>query len=101
MTTVTAQARRDVGSDSFADLTGGATARVVARGAYVEVTFDADLTAEQVENIEWRMRSRDDVHEARLRALAGLHAAVDSDPSLENVAALSMALAEETLGEVP
>ena len=60
---------RSVGPGSFSDLPGMAEVRVLA----IEgdgITFDADLTPEQVEAIWWRMTSTDDADETKRRALA-------------------------------
>lgn len=92
MTFVAGKVLRSVGFDSFADITDAA---VSFPGGGVD--FDADLTAEQVDAVWWRITSRDAAHEAQRRELAALRDAVTD--ATDPVAALTVALADYLLGE--
>lgn len=99
MTVVSVRNVRGWSPTLFDDIAPGVAVTLSTTGDCL--TFAADLTPAQVADVRWRMCSRDDAHEARLRALAGLREALALDPSLKNTAALAVALADETLGEVP
>lgn len=61
MTTVIGKRRRSVGPDTFADITTAAVTRIDSEG----VTFDATLTAAQVDAVWSRMESTDDIDQAK------------------------------------
>lgn len=91
--------RPRLGYDSFAAFT---QTPVAAGGiATTGITFDGDLTPAEVEAVWWFITSRDDVDEARRRDLAALRTTALSDPSLENVSALTAAVAAYVLGIAP
>lgn len=75
MTTISADAARPIGADSFADLPGleSVAATVAVVGGKVSVTFEVPLTEAQRTAVWDRMTSRDDADQA---ARALLRAAV-------------------------
>lgn len=91
--------RPRLGYDSFAVFTQVpvATGGIATTG----ITFDGDLTPAEAEAVWWFITSRDDADQARRQGLSALRAAAVADPSLENVSALSAAVAAYLLGEVP
>jgi len=66
---------RAVGPDSFLDITGPDVAVTSFDGG---VTFDADLSAEQITAVRARMASRDDADQAARANLADLRTAATS-----------------------
>lgn len=89
MTTVCADAARPIGADSFADITDVPASVAVSDGK-VAVTFDAELTPEQVTAVRDRMTSTDDVDQAERAKIA---AALNGDATN-----LLQMLAERELG---
>lgn len=92
MTTVSADAARPIGADSFADLPGlaEAAASVAVVDGKVAVTFDAELTEAQVVAVRDRMTSRDDADQAdRAKIAAALNGGATN---------LTQMLAERELG---
>ncbi|GAW54752.1 hypothetical protein [Nocardioides sp. PD653] len=92
--------RRRLDLDDFADITDVPALDIGPCGAGTAVTFDGELTAEQVARVQHRMDSLDDVDEAARDDIRTKRAAVAAEPSVENVAALAVATANYQLGEV-
>lgn len=65
MTDVNGTVRRELGLDSFADITDVPLVAIRRDG----LTFDADLTPAQTDAVWARMTSRDDAHQARRTSL--------------------------------
>jgi len=89
-TTVTADPARPIGYSSFAELLPGVA--VLSIGVRT-VTFDADLTPEQVDDVWWFVTSRDDADEARRRNIKALR-----DAEAQTASPLLLALADAFLG---
>lgn len=87
---------RQVGLDSFVGFT---QARVVSIDQRAGVTFDAELDQATVDLIAEFIRSRSDADQACRENLRALHDAVVDDPSLANIAALTLANTHYLLGD--
>jgi len=97
MTTITARMRRPRSFEMFSDITD-AEIRFDAVGSLVSVTFDAELTEQQVADVRARMESADDDDQAARAVLAEHLSVLDGEPDCEQVGAATAALIRYTLG---
>lgn len=93
---------RDRTPDMFDDLLTaypGTSYTAQRANGITALTFNVDLDDETAAAIRDRMTSRDDADMAKRANIRALLAAVDLDPSLENVTALAVAAAAQVLCE--
>ena len=96
-TTVTARMRRPRSFAMFADITD-APIRFEDVPPLVRVTFEADLTEQQIADVRARMESVDDDDQAARAGLAEHLSVLDGEPDCEQVGAATAALIRYTLG---
>lgn len=100
MTTVVGRVVRPrLNYSSFTDLTDVPVAdKGITAGG---ITFAGDLSPEEEAAVYDRMTSRDDADQAARDVIRVARDAVDSEPTLANVAALAVLTATYGLGELP